>query len=98
MRALSSCGEQGPLFVAVRGPIAVASLVAEHELQAHVPQQLRHAGSVVVAHGLSCSVARGILPDQGPNPRPLHWQVGSQPLRHHRSPSFFKKINLFIYF
>ena len=33
--APSSCGEQGPLLVAVRGLlIAVASLVAEHRLQA----------------------------------------------------------------
>ena len=33
MRAFSSCGEQGLLFVAVRGLlIAVASLVAEHGL------------------------------------------------------------------
>ena len=32
-RAFSSCGERGLLFVAVRGLlIAVASLVAEHEL------------------------------------------------------------------
>ena len=32
-RAFSSCGEQGPLFVAVSGLlIAVASLVAEHRL------------------------------------------------------------------
>ena len=32
----------------------------------------RCAGSVVVAHGPSCSVACGILPDQGSNPCPLH--------------------------
>ena len=32
----------------------------------------RRAGSVVVAHGPSCSVACGILPDQGSNPCPLH--------------------------
>ena len=32
-QAFSSCGQRGPLFVAVRGLlIAVASLVAEHEL------------------------------------------------------------------
>ena len=38
-QAFSSCGEQGLLLVAVRGPlIAVASLVAEHRLQAHGPQ------------------------------------------------------------
>ena len=46
----------------------------------------RHAGSVVVAHGPSCSVACGILPDQGSNPCPLHWQADSQPLRHQGSP------------
>ena len=33
-RAFSSCGEWGPLFIAVRGPLTVAaSLVAEHRLQ-----------------------------------------------------------------
>ena len=37
----------------------------------------RRAGSVVVAHGLSCSEACGIFPDQGSNPRPLHWQADS---------------------
>ena len=34
-------------------------------------------GSVVVAHGLSCSAARGILLDQGSNLCPLHWQADS---------------------
>ena len=47
----------------------------------------RRAGSVIVAHGPSRSAARGILPDQGSNPRPLHWQADSQPLRHQGSPS-----------
>ena len=46
----------------------------------------RHAGSVVVAHGPSCSVACGIFPDQGSNLHPLHWQADSQPLRHQGSP------------
>ena len=33
-RAFSSCGERGPPFIAVRGPLTVAaSLVAEHRLQ-----------------------------------------------------------------
>ena len=61
----------------------------------------RRAGSVVVAHGPSCSVACGILPDQDSNPCPLHWQADSQPLRHQGSPatSFFSscldwKINI----
>ena len=46
----------------------------------------RHAGSVVVAYGPSCSVACGIFPDQGSNPCPLHRQADSQPLRHQGSP------------
>ena len=46
----------------------------------------RRTGSVVVAHGPSCSAACGIFPDQGSNPCPLHWQADSQPLRHQGSP------------
>ena len=42
-RALSSCGEQGPLFIAVRGPLTVvASPVAEHRLQT---RRLSNCGS-----------------------------------------------------
>ena len=79
VRAFSSCGKRGPLFIAVRGPLTVAaSLVVEHKLQS--------AGSVVVAHGPSCSAACGILPGQGSNPCPLPWQAESQPLRHQGSP------------
>ena len=37
----------------------------------------RCAGSVLVAHGLSCSVACGIFPDQGSNLCSLHWQADS---------------------
>ena len=48
----------------------------------------RRAGSVVAAHGPSCSAACGIFPYQGLNPCPLHWQADSQPLCHQRSPSF----------
>ena len=44
-------------------------------------------GSVVVAHGLSCSVACGVFPEQGSNLCPLHWQVDSYPLHHWGSPS-----------
>ena len=46
----------------------------------------RRAGSVVVAHGPSCSAACGIFRDQGSNPCPLHWQADSQPLHHQGSP------------
>ena len=56
----------------------------------------RRAGSVGVAHGPSCSAARGILPDQGSNPCPLHRQADSQPLRHQGSPSkwFLMKVSI----
>ena len=48
---------------------ARASLVAERGLQS--------AGSVVVAHGLSCPVSCGIFLDQRSDPCPLRWQVDS---------------------
>ena len=42
-RAFSSCGERGPLFIVVRGPLTiVASLVAEHGLQT---RRLSNCGS-----------------------------------------------------
>ena len=35
-RAFSSCGNWGPLLIAMRGPLTIAaSLVAEHRLQMH---------------------------------------------------------------
>ena len=53
VRASSSCGEQGLLFVAVCGLlIAVASLVVEHGLLTHGPQQLWLAGSRAQAQQL----------------------------------------------
>ena len=64
--AFSSCGEWGLFFLAVCGLlIAVASLAAEHGLQARGLQQLQHAGSVVAALGLqslwaSVVVAHGL--------------------------------------
>ena len=78
-KAFPSCGKRGPLFIAVRGPLTImASLVAS--------TGSRRAGSVAVAHGPSRSAACGILPDQGSNPCPMHWQADSQPLRHQGSP------------
>ena len=45
VRAFSSCGKRGPLFIAVRGPLTVAaSLVAEHRLQT---RRLSNCGSRV---------------------------------------------------
>ena len=80
MWAFSSCSERGLLFVAVRGLlIEVASLVAKHGRAGFIS-----CGSWALerrlsccAHGLSCSEACGIFPDQGSNLCPLHWQADS---------------------
>ena len=48
----------------------------------------RRAGSIIVAHGPSCSAACGIFPDQSSNPCALHWQADSQPLCHQGSHKF----------
>ena len=58
----------------------------------------RRTGSVIVAHGPSCSVACGIFPDQGSNPCPLHWQADSQPLCHQGSPATREALIFFKFF
>ena len=46
--------------------------------RAHIEvPKLYSTDSVVVAHGLSCSTACGIVLDQGWNLCLLHWQAGS---------------------
>ena len=65
----------------------VASPVVEHECQgwwASVVSapRLSSIGSIVVVHWLSCSMAYGILLDQGLNLCLLHWLADSLPLRH----------------
>ena len=53
-----------------------ASAVAERGLSSCGSRALE-CSSVVVAHGLSCSVTCEIFPDQGSNLCPLHWQADS---------------------
>ena len=53
---------------------------------AAVAPGLSSTGSIVVAHGLSCSLACGIFPNQGSNLCLLHWQADSYPLDHQGSP------------
>ena len=60
-RAFSSCGEQGLLFITVRGLlIALASLAAEHGLQARGLKQLWLAGFSSCGSQASVVVARGL--------------------------------------
>ena len=72
----------------VCGPlVAVVSPPAEHRLQGSWASVAAARGLRVEAHGLSCSTARGIPPDQGLNSCPVHWQVDSYPLCSQGSPS-----------
>ena len=69
-RAFSSCGERGPLFIAVCRPLAVAaSPVVEHRLQT---RRLSSRGS-------RAWWLRGMwdLPRPGLEPVSLHWQADS---------------------
>ena len=90
------------MFIAVPGPLTVvASLAVERSLQGTQALQLQHTGSevaaprlqspgsIVVAHGLSCSTACGIFPDQRLKSCLLHWQMDSLPLSHQGSPQHF---------
>ena len=89
-RALSSCGEWGPLFITVSEPLTVAaSLVAEHRLQMH---RLSSCGS-------RAQMLRGMwdLPRPGlepVSPAPAgRFSTTAPPGK----PSLKKKINKFIY-
>ena len=94
-----SCWVFVPLVVASRGhsSLRCAGLSLSWPLLLRSTGS-RRAGSVIVAHGPSRSAARGILPDQGSNPCPLHWQADSQPLRHQGSPFLLIFEFYFIYF
>ena len=75
-RAQASCGRdsswcRNTLWGARAG--SCGSWTLEHRLGTEV-------------HGFGCSPAGGILLDQGLKPCLLHWQVGSLPLSHQRSP------------
>ena len=63
-QVFSSCSEWELLFL-LQWPLLLQSIGS------------RRAGSVVVAHGLGCSMAHRIFPDQGLDPCPWHWQVDS---------------------
>ena len=70
----------GCCLVGVLGLLtAVASLVPAPGLWS--------IGSAVGARGPCCSLACGIILDQGSNLRLLHWQADCFPLSHQRSPS-----------
>ena len=67
VRAFSSCGKRGSLFIAVCRPLSLRSTGS------------RRTCSVVVAHGPSCSPACGIFPDRARTRVPC---IGRQILNH----------------
>ena len=87
VQAFSSCGARGLLFVSVCGHlIEVASLVMERGLLAH---RLQSVGSVVVMHGLRCSMACGIFltRDGATVPCIGRWILNHQIMREAQSPA-----------
>ena len=72
--------------LSLQWPLLLRSTDSRCTGPAAAARRLQSAGSAVAAHALSCSAACGILPDQGSNPLPPHWQADSQPLRPQGSP------------
>ena len=65
-----------PSLLAVRGlPASVASLVQSTGSRLLGLQSLWRVCSAVVTLRLTCPAPRGIIPGQGWNPCPLHWQI-----------------------
>ena len=73
VRAFSSCGKWGPLFIAVHGPLTIAaSLVAEHRLQT---RRLSNCGS-------RAQLLRGMWDLPGPRARTRVPRIGRWILNH----------------
>ena len=82
-QAFSSCGERGATLhfgawaSRCSGFSCCGALALGIRASVVVARGLHSTGSLVVVHGVSCSAARGIFPNQGSNPCPLHWQADS---------------------
>ena len=90
VRAFSSCGKWGPLFIAVRGPLTIAaSPVAEHRLQT---RRLSSCGS-------RAQLLRGMWDPPRPGLEPVSPALAGRlsTTAPPGKPSFFLKIYLFIF-
>ena len=81
-QSFSSCSERGQLFHGTRAShcrgFSFQSTGSRYAgFSSCSSQALEPVGSVVVVHGLSCSLACGIFPNQGSNPCSLRWQADS---------------------
>ena len=90
-RAFSSCGERGPLFIAVRGPLTItASPAAEHRLQT---RRLNNCGS-------RAQLLRGMWDPPRPGLEPVSPALGRQTLNRcttREAPWLIFKILFFIF-
>ena len=93
----SGCGEHGLLSTGVRLPLwrlfVLRSRASRARILSSCGSWLCSTGSAVVAHGLSCSTARGIFPGQGLSPRLRQWQADALPLSHQGSPLSFTPLS-----
>ena len=74
----SSCGQWGLLFPVTPGVSqsrGFSCCGAQALGSVTAVRRLESAGSAVVAQDLSCPSVCGIVPEQGWNLRPLHWQA-----------------------
>ena len=92
--ATLSCGAQASHF---NGFSCCGAWALGQTGSAVVIPGLQSTGSVVGVHGLSCSMACGIFPEQGLNLCLLNRQVDYLPLNHQESPPPILFIYLFIY-
>ena len=83
---LSSCGMHSLLLLWTQALGLELQWLRQLDSAVAVPG-LQNTVSIVVVNGLSCSIECGVFLDQGLNPCPLHWQVGSLPLYHQGSHS-----------
>ena len=87
-RAFSSCGKRGPLFIAVRGPLTIATSRCRAQAPDAQAQQLWLTGLVAPQHvGSSQTRARTRVPC-----------IGRQILNHcatREAPAFLKKRNAY---
>ena len=100
-RRLSSCGVWISYcggFSCCMGPRASGLQWLRHAGSVVAAHGLWSVGSVVVAHGLSCPEICGIFLDRGSNPCLLHWQVDSLPLSHQGSPIVISVLSCFLSF
>ena len=64
----------------------------------HTGRRDLNTGLAAEAHGLSCSRACGIFPDQRSNPCPLHWQADSYHLSPGKFEVIFQSLTVSLYF